>query len=219
MKPAVFILEDLPDTQTWLTDIVCQVLPDAVITYATNIKSARQLLLSQTWQFMLIDLGLPDGSGISILQEARLKIPHIPAIVTTIYDDDDNLFQAMSSGAAGYLLKSQVAEVLVHQLHLQQQGQPPMSPTIARRLMLYFQEQAAPHSHSEEECLNSREKEILTLLGQGLRTKEVAQYLGLTEYTITTYIRNLYEKLNINSRAQAAKNSIKLGLPPLFQDS
>lgn len=191
MTRQVLILEDLPDTQAWLVELVQEVLPDAQPTLAATLGEARRLLLSQPWHFMLIDLGLPDGSGITLLQEARAQLPQVPAIVTTIYDDDDNLFQAMAAGAAGYLLKSQ----------------PPISPCLARRLLAHFRH--TPDETASDTRLSNRETEILILIGQGLRTREVAQQLSLTEYTVTTYVRNIYEKLNIASRAEATREAAR----------
>lgn len=212
MSNAVLILEDLPDTREWLADVVQQLSSKIQPVFAHCLEDARTLLETQPWQFMLIDLGLPDGSGISLLQEAHAKLPATPAIVTTIYDDDDNLFQSMAAGAAGYLLKSQPTDTLLHQLSLLQQGFPPMSASIARRLAAYFQDKASPHEHGDKTTLNAREQDILSLIGQGLRTREVAQHLGLTEYTVTTYIRNLYEKLNISTRAEATIKAAQRGL-------
>lgn len=212
MTRAVLILEDLPDTQVWLVALIQEVLPDAQPTLASTLGEARRLLLSQPWHFMLIDLGLPDGSGITLLQKARVQLPQVPAIVTTIYDDDNNLFQAMAAGAAGYLLKSQSKDMLVRQLQLLELGQPPISPCLARRLLAHFRHN--PDETASDIHLSDRETEILTLIGQGLRTREVAQQLELTGYTVTTYLRNIYEKLNITSRAEAAREASRRKLIP-----
>lgn len=212
MTQQVLILEDLPDTQIWLTELVHEVLPDAALTLAATLGEAQRLLMRHPWHFMLIDLGLPDGSGITLLQEARLRLPQIPAIVTTIYDDDDNLFQALASGAAGYLLKSQPQATLARQLQLLELGQPPITPCLAQRLLAHFRH--TPDAATSDARLSDRETEILLLIGQGLRTREVASQLQLTDYTVTTYVRNIYEKLNISSRAEAAVEASRRKLIP-----
>lgn len=213
MRSPVLILEDLPDTQAWLSAIVREVLPDAAVTLAATLRQARAVLRAQPWHFMLVDLGLPDGSGIELLHEARRAVPAIPAIVTTIYDDDDNLFNALAAGAAGYLLKSQSRQVLARQLQLQRQGQPPISPAIARRLMQHFQGAArALAQDAPFEPLTEREQQVLALLAQGLRTREAAAHLGLAESTVTTYIRAIYEKLGVSNRAEAARVAQRMGI-------
>lgn len=208
----ILILEDLPDTQDWLSGIVREVEPQAELATAGSLQAARALLNVQPWALMLIDLGLPDGSGVSFLRELRARFPEVPAIVTTIYDDDDNLFGALAAGASGYLLKSQPRALLVQQLALQRRGHVPISPSIARRLMAHFRQQAARAAKAGEIGLTRRETEVLTLVAQGLRTREVAAQLGLSEYTVTTYIREMYDKLGIGNRAEAARAASSLGL-------
>lgn len=209
----ILIVEDLPDTQQWLSQLVAQAFPAASVQVAGTLADAKQWLSARPWSLLLVDLSLPDGSGTELIQLSSREAPQRPVIVTTIYDDDDNLFAALSAGACGYLLKSQSAESLLRQLVLQQQGFPPMSPSIARRLLAHFRQQtsssaAAGHGMS----LTTREEEVLRCIGQGMRTREVATALGLAEYTVTTYIRTLYEKLNIHSRAEAALEAARRGL-------
>lgn len=203
----VLIIEDLTDTQQWLKNIVLEAFNEASVTFASTVKKAQQHL-SQDWNLLLVDLGLPDGSGIQLIREATQLLPNTPVIVTTIYDDDDNLFNALASGADGYLLKSQPRSLLVQQIKQHRSGIPAMTSSIARRLLNHFQQQ----SQMEETKLSRRELDVLTCIGQGLRTQEAAQALALSEHTVTTYIRNLYEKLNISTRAQAALEAAKRGL-------
>jgi DNA-binding NarL/FixJ family response regulator len=216
----VLIVEDLPDTQRWLADIVAQAFPGTTVQLAGSVAAARALLPTRQWALALIDLGLPDGSGIDLISQINETLPHLPAIVTTIYDDDDNLFSALAAGASGYLLKSQAAPALARQLRQQQQGYPPMSPSIARRLLTHFRQQAAlgettlGDAASPPLQLTAREQDVLRCIGHGMRTQEAAAELGLTEHTVTTYIRNLYEKLNISSRAEAALEAARRGLLP-----
>lgn len=212
VSPHVLLLEDLPDTQSWLSGIVLEVNPEARITVAGTVAEALEALPTRCWGLMLIDLGLPDGSGVAFLRALRAPLPGVPAIVTTIYDDDDNLFGALAAGASGYLLKSQPRALLVQQLALQRRGHVPISPSIARRLMAHFRQVSRGAGSLQETELTPREIEVLELIAQGLRTREVAAQLGLTEYTVTTYIRELYDKLGVGNRAEAARAAARLGL-------
>jgi len=210
----ILIVEDRPESQVWLQVIIERVYPGAACSVASSLKEARQLLDRNDWHLVLVDIGLPDGSGISLVEEMQQQRPALPAIVTTIFDDDDNVFRALAVGAQGYLLKSQPEACLVQQLELWKNGLPPISAPIARRLLGYFREHPVPayDAGATHVPLTARETDILEAIGKGLRANEVALRLGLTEQTVATYIRNLYSKLNIRSRSQATLEAVRRGL-------
>ena len=141
-------------------------------------------------------------------------------IVTTVHDDDKNVFGALAAGAQGYLLKEQEDDlILLHLRHLQA-GQPPLSPGIARRMLQYFRDKptddhdsrnAYPGS-SDRADLTPRETEVLAGIGRGQRVSEVARQLGLADSTVASYIKSIYFKLNISSRAEAALEAARRGL-------
>lgn len=210
----ILIVEDQPNSQAWLQTLVERVYENAVCELAASIKEARDKLAQRHWQLVLVDVGLPDGSGVSLVNEMSRQWPEVPAIVTTIFDDDETLFQALAAGARGYLLKGQPEASLVQQLQQWRGGQPPISAPIARRVLAYF------HKHpprpvdetSAQIVLTPREHDVLKAIGRGLRTREVAEHLGLTDQTVATYVRNLYSKLNIRSRSQATLEAVRRGL-------
>lgn len=214
MKQRALLLEDKPDTRLWLQGILGEALPDLDIRTAPDLKTARQLLTEEAcWRLALVDIGLPDGNGIDFIRELKTTQPLTEAIVTTIYDDDDNLFSAIAAGAHGYLLKSQPAEQLVRQLQQFEAGTPPLSPSIARRMLAWFRTHSpAPTLEADEVHLSTRDIDVLTCIGRGLRVAETAQHLGLTENTVSSYIKQLYRKLDINSRAEAALEAARRGL-------
>lgn len=206
----ILIVEDLPDTQHWMKALALTAFPEAKITLVASLQQARIQLKQQYWSLLLVDIGLPDGSGIDLIAEAVDKLPNAGIIVTTIYDDDDNLFQALAAGATGYLLKSQPQAYLVKQLAMIKEGHPPMSSAIARRLIAYFQQKK-----TIKPCdiiLTKRETDVLAAIAKGMRNREVANTLGLSLHTVNTYIRDLYSKLNISNRAQAAIIAQQRGL-------
>lgn len=127
-------LPDLP-LNTYYLDYATnrQLNPGCTIRLVTHLTEALQLLAQESWQLFLVDLALPDGSGIGFIEAANKKFPDVPLVVTTIFDDDTNLFNALAAGARGYLLKSQTPQQLKKELNLLKQGYLPMSPSIAQR--------------------------------------------------------------------------------------
>lgn len=206
----VLLLEDQPHTMEWLVELVQTVYPNNELYLAKTLKEAFSLFPQQKWAFMLVDLGLPDGSGIQFIEHVKQEQSDCQIIVTTIFDDDDNLFGALAAGANGYLLKSQPKENLQLRLEQMKNGTPPISPSIARRIIAHFHTaNTAPKSTAE---LTERETEVLQAIAKGLINREVAELLGLTTQTVSTYIRNIYDKLNVHNRAQATIKAVSLGL-------
>jgi DNA-binding NarL/FixJ family response regulator len=203
----VLIVEDLPDTQRWLSRLIEQTFPGVSVTVADCVESARSILRTKPYDLALVDLGLPDGSGVEIIAAlSTLKTPPL-IVVATIYDDDRHLFPALQAGAQGYLLKEQPMELLTKQLCGILEGYPPLSPAIARRLLGFF------HTPKQNmETLNNRETEALGLLAKGLKVSDLAVAMGISRHTASDYVKNIYRKLNISSRAQAALHAARMGL-------
>jgi DNA-binding NarL/FixJ family response regulator len=209
----VLILEDRGESRDFLASIVRQTFPHVTVHGATDLRSARKLVAEHpALRFALIDLGLPDGSGIELIRELQASHPETPSIVTTVYSDDDSLFAAIAAGAQGYLLKGQPEALL--RTHLTQLGQGllPLSPSVARRMLEHFRARELAVVDAEDVALSPRETEVLTYIGRGLRVSEVARLLGLAESTVAGYVKVLYRKLNISSRAEAALEAVKRGL-------
>lgn len=206
MKHAL-IVEDLPDTQIWLRRLVEQAFPAVSVTVADCVETARSVLRSMPFDLALVDLGLPDGDGVEIIAAlSNLKTPPV-IVVATIYDDDRHLFPALQAGAQGYLLKEQPLELLGKQLQGILEGRPPLSPAIARRLLGFFQ-----NPQPSGETLNNREREALGLLAKGMKVSDLATAMGITRNTASDYVKSIYRKLNISSRAQAALHAARMGL-------
>lgn len=250
----ILLVEDHPEAARGLTLVARSAFPGARIHWASSLSAAREVI--ERWgglELALIDLGLPDGSGIDLLRHLREQRPEMPCIVTTIYDDDAHLFPALSAGAAGYLLKEQGPEALAVHLRALGQGMPALSPRVARRMLAYFRVQGAagetPQSRgggrgednaatpaartgasaatgagglgdltpaergaAPRSALTRRETEVLSLIARGLQRGEVAGVLGVSENTIAKFIKDIYRKLNISSRAEAALEASRRGL-------
>lgn len=208
----VLILEDRPDTAEWLMNLVHTLLPHASVTVARSLQEAFAVLPQHMWHWMLIDLGLPDGSGIEFIAHARQKRPNAQIVVTTVFDDDDNLFGALAAGANGYLLKSQPQAQLEQQLRMLLEGHPPMSPSIARKVIAHFHFPTSTPALTPQVDLTSRETEVLQAIARGMINREVAHAMGLSTQTVSTYIRNIYDKLDVHNRAQATREAVRRGI-------
>ena len=131
----ILLLEDLPEIRAWLKVLVKQVFPESKIFEAARIHDALELVKTVKINLALIDLGLPDGSGVDVVAALRETQPEAQSVVVTIHDDDDHLFPALQAGAFGYLLKEQARELIAAQLNRMSQGEPPLSPSIARSVL------------------------------------------------------------------------------------
>jgi DNA-binding NarL/FixJ family response regulator len=214
----ILLLEDLPEIRAWLKTLALQVFPDAQISEASRIHDALELVNAVRFDVAMLDLGLPDGSGVEVVQALREKQPEAQSVVVTIHEDDDHLFPALQAGAFGYLLKEQTREQLSEQLQRISQGEPPLSPSIARRVIQYFTAQARqqpmrePDNVTPHVQLTDRENEVLLRVAKGFTLPEIGVQLNLSRHTIADYVKQIYRKLNVSSRAEAALEAQRLGL-------
>ncbi len=203
-----FILEDIKEIRQWLVDVLTSTFDNISVAEAGTIAQARDEIAQQKFDLAIIDLSLPDGSGIEILQAISATSPTTFCVVATIYDDDEHLFPALQAGARGYLLKEQSKEQIASLLKGIIHDAPPLSPSISRRLLQHFNRPMP----SEEENLTAREKDVLILISKGIKLDDVANMLGITRNTAAGYVKNIYRKLNISSRAEATLTAARLGL-------
>ena len=152
-------------------------------------------------EVVIMDINLPGISGIETMRQCKLLAPAIQFLMCTVQDDDANLFEALCAGATGYLVKDAAPEDVVAAVKDLHRGGSPMSPGIARRVIRSFQHR--PVQSPDMARLTEREKEVLELLAQGHRYKEIAAALHLSIDTVRTHIRNLYDKLQVGSRTDA----------------
>ena len=209
----ILLLEDLPEIRAWLRKLVLQVFPDATISESARVHDAMELVSAVKFDLALIDLGLPDGSGVMVVTRLRDLQPDAQSVVVTIHDDDEHLFPALQAGAFGYILKEQARELITEQLQRISQGEPPLSPSIARRVMAHFSAKSKPMPSSlPNVSLTDRESEVLLRVAKGYTLPEIGVQLGLSRHTIADYVKQIYRKLNVSSRAEAALEAQRLGL-------
>ncbi|HLO92940.1 MAG TPA: response regulator transcription factor EmbR [Burkholderiaceae bacterium] len=210
----ILLLEDLPEIRAWLRKLVLQVFPAAQISESARISDAIALVGAVKFDLALVDLGLPDGSGVDVVHKLRDVQPDAQSVVVTIHDDDEHLFPALQAGAFGYILKEQPREMITEQLQRISQGEPPLSPSIARKVIAHFNSQRRPQASPQliEVSLTERESEVLLRVAKGFTLPEIGVQLGLSRHTIADYVKQIYRKLNVSSRAEAALEAQRLGL-------
>jgi DNA-binding NarL/FixJ family response regulator len=212
---AILVVEDNQNVRDWLVECALGAFEGAVVSTAKNFQEARHAVEHRggvAFDLALIDIGLPDGDGVNLIERLGARIPQCLCVVTTIYDDDAHLFRAIQAGADGYLLKYHETERLIELLRRIHDGEPPLSPSIARRVLCALQ--SRPHQPTDDRhaFLTPRENDVLALLGRGFQLSQVAIHLAITHNTAASHVKSIYRKLNITNRAEAALAAVGRGL-------
>lgn len=153
-------------------------------------------------EVVLMDINLPGISGVEAVKRLKPQLPETQFVMLTVYEDADHIYDALAAGASGYLLKQTPRDELLRALEDVQRGGSPMTSNIARKVVQAFRAPVHQPAANEEE-LSSREQEVLELLARGYLYKEIAERLNISVPTVNTYVRRMYEKLHVRSRAQA----------------
>ncbi|MEI6645635.1 MAG: response regulator transcription factor [bacterium] len=162
---------------------------------------ALERLPQEVPDVVLMDINLPGISGIETTAGLKELLPNLDVIVITVYEDADNVFNALKAGACGYLLKRSTAKEVRDAIEEVSRGGAPMTSEIARKVVAVFQESIK--NVSAEYSLSPRDKDIMNLLCQGFSNKEISDKLGLTPETVCWYLKTIYKKLHVHSRTQA----------------
>lgn len=164
-------------------------------------------LENSSFNILLVDLHLPGMHGIELIQNVKQIKPQTEIMVYTIYEDRENVFAAIKSGASGYILKGSSPRELIESLQNLHKGGAPMSPKIARKIIREFQQ-----TEEVENPLSHKEQNVLRCIELGLSYKEIAERLCISPHTVHTHIKNIYEKLQANGRKDALTRARKLGI-------
>jgi DNA-binding NarL/FixJ family response regulator len=165
-------------------------------------EEALKVIPKQQPEIVLMDIQLPNLSGIECTAQLKQLLPSLHIIMVTVYEDTERIFKALRAGACGYLLKRCTPEELISAVREVREGGAPMSREIARKVITSFQEPLT--TAAEVEDLSPREREILELLAAGFPNKGIADRLGLTDGTVRWHLRHVYNKLHVRSRTEAA---------------
>jgi DNA-binding NarL/FixJ family response regulator len=174
---------------------------ECVYVCATAEEALKEIPRRQV-DIVLMDIQLPDISGIECTARLKQLMPSVQIIMVTVYEDTERIYKALRAGACGYLLKRCTPEELISAIREVRQGGAPMSREIARKVILSFQEPVT--AAAEVEGLSPREREILELLAEGFANKQIASRIGLTDGTVRWHLRHVYHKLHVRSRTEAA---------------
>jgi DNA-binding NarL/FixJ family response regulator len=210
------ILEDIVDVNAWIKQMLLETFEGIRIQQAYSLDEAKHLLMSQHYDLALIDLSLPDGKGIEVIDWLVQYSAETISVVVTIFEDDQYLFEAISHGAKGYLLKD--LEPIIFKKHLENliAGLYAFSPNMTQKLLNYVKTQEQLNQKKqqliESLALTNREKQVLIHIAKGQQVSEIAYELGLSSHTVSGYVKEIYRKLQISSRAEAALLAKQYGL-------
>lgn len=169
---------------------------------------------------LLVDLGLPDGSGLDVIRAARSLWSECSVLVSTIFGDESHVLRSIEAGAMGYLLKDSGAAELADEIRNLHAGGSPISPMVARKILARAAAAVpargvvppAPKSESDQGGLSARERQVLQHVSKGFTTEETAEAMGVSRSTVLTFVRRIYAKLQVNTRAEAIHAAHKQGL-------
>ncbi len=176
--------------------------------------SARESLARGAPDVLLVDLGLPDVSGVEIIRETARRYPETDILVVTVFGDEAHVLASIEAGATGYLLKDSLPEEFIGVIKELRAGGSPISPVIARQLLKKLRPAGTVMETPAEDRseLSGRESETLTLIAKGFGFAEIAELLKISPHTVTTYVKKIYQKLAVHSRGEAVYEATRMGL-------
>ena len=181
---------------------------------AADLPEALRLLQTLEPDVLLVDLALPSGNGIELIRYANTHLPQCHSMVVTVFGDDESVLRCIQAGATGYLLKDARDVDIVQQIKLLCAGGSPISPAIARRLLKWVGGRSGPDqkSHPAPAVLSVQECSVLRLSAKGYNYEEIAGLMHLSRYTVETYVKRIYRKLQVHSKTEAVYEARNRGL-------
>lgn len=212
----VVIVEDEDETRERLVRVIGRSKQLRCVAACADMKSGQRALLQHMPEILLVDIDLPDGSGLQLIELIDHKKLSTRAIVITVFEDDRHVMQAISAGATGYVLKDDPSISIEHAILMIVSGGAPISPSVARHILARFKAtqniSPAPELSNKIQSLTTREMEILILVSDGFTDKEIADKENVSYHTVTTHVKHIYQKLSVNTRVEAAREAIRFGI-------
>ena len=209
MTIAVSIVEDDRKTRESLVALLRRAAGVRLLGAHPSAEIALINLPVERPEVVLMDINLPGMSGIECITKLKAQMPAMRALMLTTYEDSHLIFNSLRAGASGYILKNKSSAELLTAIQQVHEGGAPMSMRIARKVVAFFNQLPTPAAEAEQ--LSEREAQVLAALAKGMLYKEIASQLKISENTVRTYIKRIYEKLHVSSRTEAvAKFRIKL---------
>ncbi len=197
----VAVVEDNKTTREGLETIVNLSNDFRCVCACSSAEEALRILPEQKPELVLMDIQLPNMSGVECVAHLREIMPALKAIMVTVYEDPDRIFRALRAGASGYLLKRATPEEVLNAMREVQHGGGAMSSEIARKVIGYFREQEK--TAAEVDDLTDREREVLELVMHGLSNKEISDRMNVSMAAVRWHLRHIYQKLHVHSRTEA----------------
>jgi DNA-binding NarL/FixJ family response regulator len=207
MPTTVSIVEDNDQLRATLVRLINRADDFRCVSNYATAEAALIGLPNDHPKVVLMDINLPGINGVECVRRLKEKLPTAQVIMLTAYEDTENIFNALAAGAAGYLLKRSPRAELLDAIRDVCHGGSPMTSHIARKVVQSFQKTGA--SSKAAENLSTREQEVLDCLSQGFLYKEIAEKLGISYETVHTYVRRIYEKLQVRTRTEAVAKFLR----------
>jgi len=212
----VMLVEDDLAFQTAFAAAIEATADMTVQVCAGSVTEALKALEASAPDALVCDLGLPDGSGLEVIAAAHARWPDCPIIVSTTFADQEHVIRSIESGASGYLLKDSAPDKIADEIRTLVAGGSPISPRIARHLLLRFRSSAPPQPEPTPEpapqILSERERQTLDLIARGFSYDEIAELMQVSRNTVMTFVRRIYAKLEVTSKAEAIYEARNHGL-------
>lgn len=207
MPVSVSIVEDNDQLRATLARVINRAEGFRCASQHASAEEALKELPQIAPDVVLMDINLPGMNGVECVRQLKPLLPKTQIVMLTVYEDTENIFNALAAGATGYLLKRTSKDELLSAIREVQAGGSPMTAHIARKVVQSFQRPLPTAQPTEN--LSEREREVLELLSQGFLYKEIADKLGVGYETVHTYIRRIYEKLQVRTRTEAVARFLK----------
>lgn len=207
MPIKVSIVEDNDQLRNTLSRVLNRAEGFECVSGYAHAEAALEDLPEKKPDVVLMDINLPGMNGVECARKLKQAAPQIQIMMLTVYEDTENIFNALAAGASGYLLKRTATPELLESIREVHRGGSPMTAHIARKVVQSFQKPAASADGTED--LSPREREVLDCLSQGFLYKEIAEKLGISYETVHTYIRRIYEKLQVRTRTEAVAKFLR----------
>ncbi len=210
----VMIVEDDPTFLNRFCQIVTADQELELFAAVRNGASARESLARGAPDVLLVDLGLPDVSGVDIIRETSRRYPDTDIMVVTVFGDEGHVLASIEGGATGYLLKDTLPEEFVGLIKQLRAGGSPISPVIARQILKQLRpaDGAAEDDERQRPELSPRESEVLSFIAKGFSFGEIGKLLTISTHTVTAHVKNIYQKLAVHSRGEAVYEASRMGL-------
>lgn len=219
----VFIVEDDPETRRYFCECVAGSTDLRLVGEVATVEEARRWLASESLgpDVALIDLGLPDGSGLAVIRQIHQQFPACDVLVISMFGDDDSVLASIEAGAVGYIHKDEAPHDVATTIRQVHAGASPISPMLARSVLRRFRVKPLPPvvsvTDAADMLLSTKEQAVLELIARGFSYAEIARLQVISVHTVQTHIKNLYKKLSVHSRSEAVFEASRMGLLKSFE--